>query len=138
MDQVCPKRVFPVKNGKSEHHQWTLDIELVWVRNFSLDWQCWFFGPYLPIKGVSGRQRKTRTCACVHMVVTYYIKLFRTGVDRHHGILMSVLLLVTFPHGGWQTPRYFNVCSPSRHRDNYLANINSLISNEIPKHIVQF
>ena len=29
------------------------------------------------------------------MVVTYYIQLFRTRVDRHNGILMSLLLLVT-------------------------------------------
>ena len=29
------------------------------------------------------------------MVITYYIKLFRTGADRHNGILMSLLLLVT-------------------------------------------
>ena len=28
------------------------------------------------------------------MVVSYYIKLFRTGTDRHNGILMSLLLLV--------------------------------------------
>ena len=28
------------------------------------------------------------------MVITYYIKLFRTGADRHNGILMSLLLLV--------------------------------------------
>ena len=28
------------------------------------------------------------------MVVTYYVKLFRTGVDRHSSILMSFLLLV--------------------------------------------
>ena len=28
------------------------------------------------------------------MVVTYYIKLFRTRADRHSGILMSLLLLV--------------------------------------------
>ena len=27
------------------------------------------------------------------MVVTYYIKLFRTGANRHNGILMSLLLL---------------------------------------------
>ena len=30
----------------------------------------------------------------VSMVVTYYIKLFQTGTDRHNGILMSLLLLV--------------------------------------------
>ena len=28
------------------------------------------------------------------MVVTYYIKLFRTGADKHNGILMSLFLLV--------------------------------------------
>ena len=28
------------------------------------------------------------------MVVSFYIKLFRTGVDRHNGILMFLLLLV--------------------------------------------
>ena len=28
------------------------------------------------------------------MAVTYYVKLFRTGTDRHDGILMSFLLLV--------------------------------------------
>ena len=28
------------------------------------------------------------------MVVTYYIKLFQTGADRHKGILMSILLIV--------------------------------------------
>ena len=28
------------------------------------------------------------------MVVTYYIKLFRMGANRHNGILMSLLLLV--------------------------------------------
>ena len=27
------------------------------------------------------------------VVVIYYIKLFRTGADRHNGILMSVLLI---------------------------------------------
>ena len=30
---------------------------------------------------------------CASMVVTYYIKLFRTGTDRHNGILMSLLLV---------------------------------------------
>ena len=29
------------------------------------------------------------------MVITYYIKLFRTGANRHNGILISLLLLVT-------------------------------------------
>ena len=51
LDQICPKRVFPIGNGK---------IALVRAS----------------------------------MVIAYYIKLFRTGADRHNGILMSLLLLV--------------------------------------------
>ena len=50
-DQICPKWVFPVGNGKI-------------------------------------------TFSRASMVVTYYIKLFYMGSDRHNGILMSLLLLV--------------------------------------------
>ena len=32
---------------------------------------------------------------CASMVVTYDIKFFPTGADRHNDILMSLLLLVT-------------------------------------------
>ena len=31
---------------------------------------------------------------CASLVVTYYVKLFRTGTDRHNVILMFLLLLV--------------------------------------------
>ena len=31
---------------------------------------------------------------CASNIVTYYIKLFRTGADRHNGILMSHFLQV--------------------------------------------
>ena len=34
------------------------------------------------------------TLLCASMVVTYYIKVLRTGADRHNGILMFLLLLV--------------------------------------------
>ena len=51
-----------------------------------------FIWENFPKKGISGQKRKSRTCACVHC--RYYIKLFRTGADRHNGILMSLLLLV--------------------------------------------
>ena len=34
------------------------------------------------------------------MVITYYIKLFRTGPDKHNGILMSLLLLVAETSNG--------------------------------------
>ena len=35
------------------------------------------------------------------MVATYRIKLFRTGADRHNGILMSLLLLVEERQKKW-------------------------------------
>ena len=38
------------------------------------------------------------------MVVTYYIKLFRTEADRHNGILMSLILLVA------ETLKSFDYC----------------------------
>ena len=50
-DQICPKREFPVENGKI-------------------------------------------TLVCAFMILTYYIKLFLTGADRHNGILVSLLVLV--------------------------------------------
>ena len=28
LDQIYPKRVFPIKNGKSEHHQWILHTQI--------------------------------------------------------------------------------------------------------------
>ena len=34
------------------------------------------------------------TLSRASMVVTYYIKLYQTGANRHNGILMSLLLLV--------------------------------------------
>ena len=39
---------------------------------------------------------ENRKIALLHasMVITYYIKLFRTEADRHNVILMSLLLLV--------------------------------------------
>ena len=97
--QNYPKRVFPVKNSKSESHHWILYIWIsldmkfqlkltilifwtkftqkvyfqskkekvnitidfytfkwLWVLNFSLDWQFWFFGTNLPKKGISGQK----------------------------------------------------------------------------------
>ena len=48
-------------------------------------------------KGISGRKRKNRTCACVH--------------GRY-------LLYKTFPHRGRQTKRYFNVSAPFSYRNN--------------------
>ena len=57
-------------------------FELVWITNFSLNWQFWFFGPNLP-KFVNGK------IALVHE------SMLCTGADRHNSILMSLLLIVS-------------------------------------------
>ena len=41
------------------------------------------------------------------MVVTYYIKLFRTGADRHNGILMSLVLVAEIITEGMDSFRIF-------------------------------
>ena len=54
----------------------------------------------MPKKSVPGIKQKfpveSEKIALVRasMVITFYIKLFRTGADKHNGILMSLLLLV--------------------------------------------
>ena len=63
--------------------------ELVQVPKFSIHWQFWFFfWLNLPKKGVSSRNGKVALVR-VSMVVTYYIKLFRTGATN---LLFFVLI----------------------------------------------
>ena len=57
------------------------------------DFFFFFWWLFLPKKGISGWNPKIALVRA-STVVTYYIKLFRTGADRHNGILMSLLLLV--------------------------------------------
>ena len=52
-----------------------------------------FFRPNLPKREFPVEDGKNALVRAF-MVVTYHIKLFRTWVDRHNGILMSLLLLV--------------------------------------------
>ena len=51
------------------------------------------FGPNLLKMGISVQKQKIVVLRA-SMVVIYYIKLFRTGADKHNAILMSLLLLV--------------------------------------------
>ena len=96
MDQVSPKGVFQVKNGKSEqYHHWILRIQVSLDTRFSLQPTIFFFffdqicpKSKFPVEnGIIALVRKS-------MVVTYYNKLFRMGTERHNNILMSFLLLV--------------------------------------------
>ena len=72
-------------------------LELVSVVNFSLNWQFWFFFLFFFDQICPKREFPIENWKIVlaraSMVVTYYIKLFRTG-PTHNGIFMSLLLLV--------------------------------------------
>ena len=41
LDQICPRRIFMVKNRKSEHHHWIVHIRISFGSKFSLNWQLW-------------------------------------------------------------------------------------------------
>ena len=71
-------------------------MELVKLPNFSLNWKFWFFFFFCQIylKREFPVENGKIAILRASMVVTYYIKLFRTGSDRYKGILMSLLLLV--------------------------------------------
>ena len=82
-------------------------FELVYVPNFSLKWQFWFFNPSLTHFSLKlfltkfdrkgyfrSKTEKSHLCRHLSMVITYYIKLYRTGTDRHNGILKSLLLVI--------------------------------------------
>ena len=77
--ETVKKGVFRVKQKK-----WTPPLNSAYS-NFSLNWHLWFFGPDLPKEGA---------IVCASTVVTGCIKFFRTGADRHNGILIYFLLLV--------------------------------------------
>ena len=47
------------------------------------------------------------------MVVTYYIKIFRTEPDRHNGMLMSRLLLLAETIGRGLVVNFRNLIPPS-------------------------
>ena len=90
-----PKRVFPVKNRRSEHRNWILHIQISQGIQFQLTLTVSFIFFYqICPKRVFPVENGEVALARASMVVTYYIKLFRAEVGRHNGILMSLFLLV--------------------------------------------
>ena len=94
MDQVYPKGEIPVKNGKSEHHHRILHIRISLGTKFYLELTILIFLDQICTKREFPVENAKIAFVRVSMVVTYYIKLFRKGNDRHNGILMSLLVLV--------------------------------------------
>ena len=97
LDQVCPKEVIPVKNGKSEHHHRILLIRISLGTNSALT--------------------DNFDLCCVFFFLTKFAQKgnFRSKTEKLRSWLL--LTILTFPHGGRQTQRYINVSSPSSRRD---------------------
>ena len=82
--------------SKTEKVNTTIEFcmfELVYEPNFSLHWQFWFYFDQICPETVFQVGNEKNALLHGSIVVTYYIKLFRTGADRHNVILMSLLLL---------------------------------------------
>ena len=75
-DQTCPRRIFMVKNRKSERHHWILHIQINLGTKFQLK-QFWFFGPDLPQKGFSGLKQKKWTPNIFYITLHIQISLVR-------------------------------------------------------------
>ena len=125
LDQICLKWGIPVGNKISEYHHWILHIRINVGSRFQLKITILIFWTKFAQKGYFHFQSKTEkvnitiddVCpkrvipvedgkiALVYasMVVTYYIKRFCTGANRHNGILMSLLFLVAETNIAYQS-----------------------------------
>ena len=94
LDQIGPTRLFMVITEKNEHHHWILFIRISLWNKIQLKLTIMIFWTKFFPKMVFLVVRVKIAIARVSMVLTYYIKFFRMGTDRHNGILMFLLLLV--------------------------------------------
>ena len=69
-------------------------FELVQVPNFSLNFNFDFFLTEFAEKGNLRSKNEKIALVRTSVIVTYYIKIFRTRADKRNGNLMSLLLLV--------------------------------------------
>ena len=75
LDQICPRKVFKVKNRKSEHHHWILHIQVSFGTKFSLKLTILIFWPDLPKKGFSGLKQKKWTPHIFYIILHIQISL---------------------------------------------------------------
>ena len=100
MDQICPKGVILVPRRNEQHH-WILHNRISWGTKFQLKLQNFDFLDQ--IKGYFRSKKENHTFSFVHR---------------------CYLLYKTFPHGGRQTQRYFNVSPPASRRGKYKEHSN--------------
>ena len=79
MDQICPRKIFIVKN-KNKKVNIIIEFcifKLVLVPTFSLNWQFWLFRPDLPRKGFSVLNQKKWTPHIFYVILHIKISLVR-------------------------------------------------------------
>ena len=76
MDQICPIKIFIVKNWKSEHH-WIPLIQISLGTKFRLKLTILIFWPDLPKKGFSGLKQKKWTPHIFYIILHIQISLVR-------------------------------------------------------------
>ena len=94
MEQVSPKIVFPIKNGKSENHHWILYIRISLSTKLQFKLAILKFWTKFAQKRFFLVGDGKIALARASVVVTYYIKLFYMEADRHNGIFILIFLLV--------------------------------------------
>ena len=80
LNQICPRKIFMVKNRKSEHHHWIPFVQISLSTKFQLKlttWQLLFFWPDLPKKGFSGLKQKKWTPHIFYIILHIQISLVR-------------------------------------------------------------
>ena len=78
LDQICPRKIFMVKNRKSEHHHWIPFVQISLSTKFQLKlttWQLLFFWPDLPKKGFSGLKQKKWRPHIFYIILHIHISL---------------------------------------------------------------
>ena len=124
-----PKKVFPVKKWKSDHHYWTPDIQvslctkfllnlkilifltrfailhiqISLVRNFSSNWQFWFFGPNFPKKIFPVKNWKSELHRWIFHI---QISLCETSAQNDNFLFGPNLPKKVFPVKNWKTEHH--------------------------------
>ena len=76
LDQICLRKIFMVKNRKSEHH-WIPLIQISLGTKFQLRLTILIFWPDLPKKGFSGLKQKKWTPHIFYIILHIQISLVR-------------------------------------------------------------
>ena len=66
LDQICQKRVFPIKNKKTEHHHWILHVRISVGTKFQLKVTILMFWTELSQKGYFHSKKKKKWAASLN------------------------------------------------------------------------